>query len=73
MKKRKKVIVFFGFRPFFINFAAEKETKNHLCICALRGLKGSIPLVEGDNLHRSLGLSPRMTEIISIRGKELSP
>ena len=35
--------------------------------------KGSIPLVERDRLHGSLWLSPRMKEIISIRGKELSP
>ena len=29
----------------------------------------TIPLVEGDNLHGSFGLFPRVTEIISIRGK----
>jgi hypothetical protein len=33
----------------------------------------TIPLVEGDNLHGSFGLFPRVTEIISIRRKELSP
>ena len=45
------------FGHFFINFVAEMETKNHLCICALRGLKGSIPLVKGDSLYGSLGSS----------------
>ena len=60
---------------FLKNFIpARVEIKISSCICALRGLgKGIIPLVEGDSLHGSLGSSPRMTEIISIRGKELSP